>query len=97
MNTTTMEEPQRMTTVVTGWLRRMLELQRHGLTGHLEVAGYPFNTHLWAGANIPIRSGASWWPYEQTAYWVDGLTRCGHYLNDPELLAKSRQQIDYVL
>lgn len=82
----------------TGWLRRSLERQRHGLTGHLDVAGPPFDTRLWAVDAIPHRPGASpWWPYEQTAYWVDGLTRCGLALNDPSLMKRAREQFDYVL
>lgn len=81
-----------------GWLRRWMEQQRNGLTSHLDVAGPPFNTKLWACPALPFRKGASpWWPYEQTAYWVDGLTRCGIALDDPELLRRAREQIDYVL
>lgn len=81
-----------------GWARRWLEIQRAGLTGNLEVAGPPFNTRLWAQPAIPHRKGASpWWPYEQTAYWVDGFTRCGLALDDPDLLARARKQFDYVL
>jgi uncharacterized protein len=82
-----------------GWIKRWLELQRHGLTGHLEVAGFPFDTKLWACPSIPVasRHGAPWWPYEQTAYWVDGFTRCGLLLDDPDLIDKARRQFDYVL
>lgn len=80
-----------------GWIRRWLELQKHGLTGHLEVAGYPFDTKLWACPAIPFRTGVAWWPYEQTAYWVDGFTRCGILLDDPDLIDKARAQVDYVL
>ncbi len=81
-----------------GWLRRWLEQQRNGLTGHLDVAGPPFNSKLWACPHLPYRKGASpWWPYEQTAYWVDGLTRCGIALDDPALLRRAKEQINYVL
>jgi DUF1680 family protein len=80
-----------------GWLRRYLELQRHGLTGHMEAAGYPFDTDGWADPAIVARSGTAWWPYEQTAYWVDGAIRCAHLLCDQELIAKAGQQIAHVL
>ncbi len=80
-----------------GWLKRWLEIQRHGLTGHLEAAGFPFDTKLWACREIPTNRGAPWWPYEQTAYWVDGFTRTGLLLGDPELTAKAREQVEYVL
>ncbi len=80
-----------------GWLRRYLEKQRDGLTGHLEAAGYPFNTYGWGGKRVPKRDGEDWWAYEQTGYWVDGMIRCGHLLGDEFLISKARKQIEYVL
>ncbi len=80
-----------------GWLRRYLELQRHGLTGHMEAAGYPFDTDGWADPAIRARSGDAWWPYEQTGYWVDGALRCGHLLRDPGLIEKAGRQVEFVL
>ena len=84
-----------------GWLRRYLEKQRDGLTGHLEVAGFPFDTNGWAGRRIYTQgeeeSEEHWWPYEQTGYWVDGMIRCGHLLGDEFLLGKARKSLDYVL
>lgn len=82
-----------------GWLRSFLEQQRDGLTGHLAVAGYPFNTQGWRRNTLPHgpRTLASWWPYEQYAYWVDGMLRCGLLLNDKKLLDRARRQIDHVL
>ena len=80
-----------------GWLRRWLETQRDGLTGHLEAAGYPFNTPGWASPRVVTRGFEDWAPYEQNAYWVDGMIRCGRLLGDPFLIAKARKQINYVL
>ncbi|MGC9520355.1 MAG: beta-L-arabinofuranosidase domain-containing protein [Anaerolineae bacterium] len=80
-----------------GWLRRYLEVQRDGLTGHLEVAGFPFDTPGWAAPLVTHRSGSGWWPYEQTGYWFDGMIRCGHLLGDRTLIDRARDQIRYVL
>ncbi len=82
-----------------GWLRSFLQRQRDGLTGHLEVAGYPFNTEGWRRDTLPRGPGtlASWWPFEQYAYWVDGMARCGLLLDDPLLLRKARRQLDPIL
>ncbi|MEP7278606.1 MAG: beta-L-arabinofuranosidase domain-containing protein [Bacteroidota bacterium] len=81
-----------------GWLKQYLVNQRNGLTGHLENAGYPFNTVGWAADSIPgNKSVEKWWPYEQNAYWVDGMMRCGLLLNDTFLLNKARKSINYVL
>jgi uncharacterized protein len=81
-----------------GWLKQYLINQRNGLTGHLENAGYPFNTVGWTADSIPgNKSIEKWWPYEQNAYWVDGMERCGLLLNDSFLLNKARKNIYYVL
>ncbi len=83
----------------TGWLRAHLNVQKDGLTGHIEEAGYPFNTPGWAAPLVEPRAGVceDWWPYEQTAYWIDGALRCGHLLRDPQLLARSSAQLRYVI
>lgn len=80
-----------------GWLRRYLEVQRHGLTGHLEVAGYPFDGAGWASTGVEGKQGDVWWPYEQTGYWIDGMIRCGHLLGDQALVDKARKHIEFVL
>lgn len=80
-----------------GWLREFLIRQRDGLTGHLEAAGFPFETTGWAGDEVAARGGENWWPYEQYAYWVDGMIRCGYLLEDAFLIEKANAQIDYVM
>ncbi|MEA2011984.1 MAG: glycoside hydrolase family 127 protein [Verrucomicrobiota bacterium] len=80
-----------------GWLKNYLQLQADGLTGNLHVAGYPFDTDGWMQDNIPMRSGEPWWPFEQTAYWVDGMIRCAYFLKDSSLIEKAENQIKHVL
>lgn len=34
------------------WLKELLSRQRDGLTGNIEVAGYPYNTSMWAATKF---------------------------------------------
>ena len=82
--------------------KEFLQKQMNGLTGHIEVACYPFDSVEWGQAdNIGKDSlygwGDTWWAYEQTAYWVDGYTRCAIALNDKELLKRTEKMIYNVL
>jgi hypothetical protein len=81
-----------------GWLKNYLETQRDGLTGHLEVAGYPFNG-IWWGTDHPDTNTSvqKWWVYEQNGYWIDGMIRCGYLLQDNFLINKAQKQIQFVL
>ncbi len=81
-----------------GWLRRYLEVQKDGLMGHIDNVGYPFNTCGWAGTAEKVeRDPEDWWPYEQTGYWIDGLTRTAFLLDDSVLVARAMTYIDHVL
>jgi uncharacterized protein len=77
-----------------GWLKKYLENQRDGLTGYLEAAGFPFDSFGWGER---IKDTNTWWPYEQTGYWIDGMTRCGYLLNDTFLLNKALEKIHRTL
>ncbi|MDO8686008.1 MAG: glycoside hydrolase family 127 protein [Clostridiales bacterium] len=81
-----------------GWIKRFLETQRDGLTGHIEAAGYPFDTNWW-GCDDPFKNGMKefWGPYEQTAYWLDGALNCGYFIQDEILMKRAVDQIEYVL
>jgi hypothetical protein len=89
-------ETELASTVPLGWLADYLRTQASGLTGNLEHAGFPYDTDLWAGDDIPF-GGPRWIPYEQTAYWIDGMTRCAHLIHDEGLRRKAVRQIDAVL
>ncbi len=80
-----------------GWLENWLFIQKKGLTGNIDSAGYPFNTGMWKSEiKVKPENNPSWWPYEQTAYWIDGALRCGYLLNDEELIKKADEQITHV-
>ena len=72
-----------------GMLLKMLELQRDGLTGHLDsiyslVCG---NNNGWLGG-----TGDGW---ERGPYWIDGLIPLAYILNDTELKAKAQKWIEW--
>ena len=79
-----------------GWIKTFLERQKSGLTGNIKVAGYPYDTKMWATEKIK-GSQKAWWPYEQTAYYIDGANRLGYLLNDDSLLQIAKIQTQYVL
>jgi len=78
-----------------GWLKQYLNHQKKGLTGNLDKIDYPFNSVGWAAKEI--EGNTSWWPYEQVAYWLDGLAKTGYLLDDDKLLNKAKLQFDYVI
>lgn len=80
-----------------GWLHQFLEYQKTGLTGHIEDAGYPFNTGMWTAEINNGKSDIFWWPYEQSGYFVDGCLKAGYLLRDTFLINKAKKQVNYVL
>ena len=72
-----------------GMLLKMLELQRDGLTGHLDsiyevVCG---DNNGWLGG-----TGDGW---ERGPYWVDGLVPLAYILDDTKLKAKAQKWIEW--
>lgn len=82
-----------------GWLEAYLWLQRDGLTGHLENAGFPFDNPAvsWTELRDLGRDFHFWGHYEQNAYWIDGMIRCAGLLRDPFLMEKAGCIIRHVL
>ena len=80
-------------------MKEILTRQKKGLGSHHAESGYPYNSCLWAGI-IPTLSNVhtpSWWPYEQAAYMVDGLYRCGLALDDTSLINLGQRNHDFIL
>src|SRR3974390_3115477 len=61
-----------------GWLREQLELQSHGLTGHLDEFWPDLKNSSWIGG-----TGESW---ERGPYFFDGLIPLAFLLKDPHLI-----------
>ena len=86
-----------------GWLQTMLLNQRNGLTGYLDTIAYPFDAHgqgwgaeepyVGGGRDAEGKQSVYWVPYEQSAYYFDGVIRCGYLLHDNFLIDKATRAI----
>ena len=73
-----------------GWLRRQLEIQARGLTGHLDEFWPDVGPNSgWLGG-----TGESW---ERGPYFLDGLVPLAYLLDDRTLIAKSSKWMNWVL
>jgi len=73
-----------------GWLRQQLRIQADGLTGHLDEFWPDLSSNsAWLGGN-----GEGW---ERGPYYLDGLVPLAYLLNDPVLIGKARQWINWTL
>ncbi|HZR17118.1 MAG TPA: beta-L-arabinofuranosidase domain-containing protein [Verrucomicrobiae bacterium] len=77
-----------------GWLRHQLELERDGMTGHLEEISKwcKFEGNAWAS---PDGLGHSGW--EELPYWLKGYADLGYVLQDEQVIQHARRWIDAVL
>ncbi len=81
-----------------GWLQDFLERQASGLTGNVAVSGYPYGYKFWGTKDDNTKgSYAAWWPYEQTAYWIDGALKCGYLAGDTELYEQALEEVDFAI
>ena len=74
----------------TGWLRRQLEIQASGLSGHLDETWSDVGPNSgWLGG-----TGESW---ERGPYFLDGLIPLAWLLDDAHLKAKAQKYIEWIL
>ena len=73
----------------TGWLRRQLEIQRDGLSGHLAEFWPDVAQSAWIGGDA-----AGW---ERGPYWLDGAIPLAVLLDDEPLLGRVRFWVDEIL
>lgn len=80
-----------------GILREVLLAQKNGMPGHLDEIGYPYQEHCWGLKRLTDGGYQEWWPYEQTAYWIDSMIRLSILLEDQEVYGKVKDQIKRAL
>jgi hypothetical protein len=77
-----------------GWLRHQLELERDGMTGHLEQISpwLDFAKSSWAD---PQGRGEYGW--EELPYWLKGYGDLGYVLKDPAIIAEAKKWVGAIL
>jgi hypothetical protein len=77
-----------------GWLRHLLELERDGMTGHLEQISpwLDFTKSSWAD---PQGRGKFGW--EELPYWLKGYGDLGYVLKDERIKAEAKKWIEAAL
>ena len=80
-----------------GWAKEYLKTQSLGLTGNLGRLIEPFNGLHWDEDKKTIQEDKerflgglnslndAWVPFEQTGYWIDGMVRTAHLIDDETL------------
>ena len=80
-----------------GWLGEMMRLQEQNFTGILDQTAFPFTQGGWGSEPfLRVKNGVVeefWVPYEQTAYYFDGMIRLGYLLHSAPLLDKAKRAI----
>lgn len=77
-----------------GWLKKQMELQRDGLTGHLgEISIWLSKTdNAWLN-----KAGVGKFGWEELPYWLKGYANIGYMLRDKAMIAEAKTWIDFVL
>lgn len=94
-----------------GHLAEFLRRQVTGTTGRHREIGYPFDGCMWSGIitnvyfeedlpysrRIAAPRNEIWWPYEQTAYMLDGMVRLSQLVDAPELKSEFKRNLDFCI
>ncbi len=72
-----------------GWLKKQLELQAKGLSGHLDLVWPDIRDSKWIGGD---REG-----WERVPYWLDGFIPLAYLLEREDLKARAKRYIDAIL
>ena len=71
------------------WLRRQLEIQAHGLSGHLHEVWPDVRESAWIGGACE--------GWERVPYWLDGLIPLAHLLGDESLIRTANRYVHSII
>lgn len=77
-----------------GWLKKMLELQRDGLTGHLGEISIWLSRHDNAWLH---KDGKGKYGWEELPYWLKGYGNIGYMLRDEKMITEAKFWLDAAL
>jgi len=77
-----------------GWLKKCLELQRDGITGHLGDISIWLTKKNNAWLSKDGKGDNDW---EEVPYWLRGYSRVAYALRDPAMLAETKIWVDAAL
>lgn len=72
-----------------GWLKRQLEIQANGLSGHLDKIWPDVRDSAWIGGK---REG-----WERVPYWLDGFIPLAYLLQNEDMIARAKKYVDAIL
>ena len=72
-----------------GWLKRQLQIQAEGLSGHLDQVWPDVRDSGWLGGGLN--------DWERGPYWLDGFIPMAYLLEDEELISRAKRYIDAIL
>ena len=72
-----------------GWLKRQLQIQAEGLSGHLDKVWPDVRDSGWLGGERN--------DWERGPYWLDGFIPMAYLLEDEEKIARAKRYIDAIL
>ncbi len=72
-----------------GWLKKQLEIQAAGLSGHLDQIWPDVRDSAWIGGE---REG-----WERVPYWLDGFIPLAYLLEDEDMIARAKKYVDAIL
>lgn len=80
-----------------GWMRKWLETQQQGLTGHVEdIKGRCFEEGLWGNESL-ITNKSSWLSFGVQGQWHEALMWFNYLYGDPALIKKEQGRYDWTL